>query len=628
MKTYNPPKITKTPKTTKQTKITKTPKPRKQSVRTQPVFTITPRTEIFYDMTTLHGAVTSSTAATFKTYYEMLAEDGTTWTKVTDSETITTNADHSIFKTNVIPRTKQEQVKFVVECNGQFTKSNAITLPATLNAPTMSITSCALDAGTKDVYSVVLDTSNLIVGAHLVMTFQHQNGSWIDISHDTLIRNGGDSETVKIYVHGSQTASKFRVKFNYAKGDGSEPTTMIESNEVNSPSIELPTEALSLNIPEVVAEDEDHWVVQATGTAQAQYSYYVKLQVQKENAEWSDLELGETYRKTSVGGQIEPLTFSVAKHDFIGVADLNCRIYAKYTSKDDIITSTPYVLKSLGRIPLILNAHLVAETDNEVTSKIVVVATSGEQVILVEDLDGVSTTETITIPSGANEYEKLRVIARTNAQQNMTVAARYHDESQDHNEIDTVIIPSLNERVPLQIKVELTESTATTEVYKITVIGEEGERIVFTNDDIVTNVVIPPSLEYSVTVTYNRENNTSVHTLTAKYDGDQIVVTKLVSVIGGSGVAGGALALTVDFNVIDKIMKRINVHGDHIEEAIKVDPMLASKFAAHPWLICRDTRNGFYHLFKSGVTPKATVNHDGIWTQPVSYSIDDHYYYN
>lgn len=77
--------------------------------------------------------------------------------------------------------------------------------------------------------------------------------------------------------------------------------------------------------------------------------------------------------------------------------------------------------------------------------------------------------------------------------------------------------------------------------------------------------------------------------------------------------------LQVEFHRVDKIMAEVET-GKTIEEAILVDVKLAEIFETKD-IIVRDTRNSNYHLFKKGVEPKATANVDGVWTQPVSYSI-------
>jgi hypothetical protein len=87
-----------------------------------------------------------------------------------------------------------------------------------------------------------------------------------------------------------------------------------------------------------------------------------------------------------------------------------------------------------------------------------------------------------------------------------------------------------------------------------------------------------------------------------------------------------AKRLNVHYSVMDVVVATYNeTDGDvsaKFTAAIASSEELKSEFDAYKHLIVRESRNGYYFLIKEATAIKAAATWDGVWVQPVSYSIN------
>lgn len=76
----------------------------------------------------------------------------------------------------------------------------------------------------------------------------------------------------------------------------------------------------------------------------------------------------------------------------------------------------------------------------------------------------------------------------------------------------------------------------------------------------------------------------------------------------------------VPFRIMDVVLAEIKA-GKTVAEAIAVDPKLAADYADHPFLIARETRNGYYYALRDDLVPTASATLHSIGVAPVSYAI-------
>lgn len=98
-------------------------------------------------------------------------------------------------------------------------------------------------------------------------------------------------------------------------------------------------------------------------------------------------------------------------------------------------------------------------------------------------------------------------------------------------------------------------------------------------------------------------------------DGDHIVID------AKEALPETAKSVTVPFVELFTVMKELKA-GKSLDEAIRTSPTLYPIWHVHAHIIARDTRDSRYWLFKDGVEPKASANYDGVFTDAISYCLD------